>query len=277
MTSRAPWLAGLAGLACLVLAASAAPGAGGARPAVVAPGGLVRWAGPGLVSCSIGERSWPPLDGACWYPIDLDRSGSVVLVRRSTGGVASRRVRVGEYPWPTQRLEVEERYVAPPPEAMARIARESAQVARLWQLETPRRFDLPLLPPLDPLPPASRFGARRVFNGQPRHPHTGDDFPAAPGTPVRAVADGRVALAGDQYFAGNAVYVDHGDGLISMSFHLSRIDVHTGESVARGQILGVSGATGRVTGPHLHFGVRWHGARVDPALLLGSSAPVEVH
>lgn len=264
-------------LACAVLVVSATPAAAGDKAPEAAPGGLLRWAGPELVTCSMGDRSWKPLDGACWYPVDLDRTGTLVLVRHSTGGVASRRVRIGPYPWPTQRLEVEEKYVEPPPEALRRIARESAEVARLWKLETPRRFELPLLPPLDPLPAASRFGARRVFNGQPRHPHTGDDFAAAPGTPVRAVAAGRVVLAEDQYFAGNAVYVDHGDGLISMSFHLSRIDVRTGDVVARGQILGESGATGRVTGPHLHFGLRWHGARIDPALLLGRVAPVEIH
>jgi murein DD-endopeptidase MepM/ murein hydrolase activator NlpD len=264
-------------LACIVLVAAVTPAAAGAAAAEATPGGLVRWAGPELVSCSLGDRTWKPLDGACWYPVDLDRKGTMVLVRRSSGGVASRRVRIGPYPWPTQRLEVEEKYVEPPPEALRRIARESAEIARLWKLETPRRFELPLLAPLDPLPAASRFGARRVFNDQPRHPHTGDDFPAAPGTPVRAVADGRVVLAGDQYFAGNAVYLDHGDGLVSMSFHLSRIDVRVGEEVRRGQILGESGATGRVTGPHLHFGLRWHGARIDPALLLGRAEPVEIH
>lgn len=259
-----------------LLAATAVPARGAGVAPIVPPGGVVRWGGADLVSCSLGGRTWAPLDGACWYAIDLDRAGTLELARRSRAGVATRRVRVGAYPYPIQRLEVEEKYVEPPPAERARIAREAARVAALWALETPRRFALPLAPPLAPLPGSSRFGARRVFNGQPRSPHSGADYAAAPGTPVRAVADGRVALAEEQYFAGRAVYIDHGDGLLSMAFHLSEILVGPGEEVRRGQEIGRSGATGRVTGPHLHFGVRWHGARVDPALLLGAAPPVEL-
>jgi len=246
------------------------------EPASVQPGGVVRWPGPSLLKCSLDGRSWAPLDGACWYAIDLDARGTIELVRRSTGGVASRRLRVAPYPYPEQRLEVEEKYVAPPASELARIERERNDTLRVLALDTPRQFDLPLLPPLDPLPASSRFGARRIFNGQPRSPHTGADFPAAPGTDVRAVADGTVALVGNQYFAGNAVYIDHGDGLVSMSFHLSKILVHGGDTVHRGESIGLSGATGRVTGPHLHFGLRWHGARIDPALLFEPSGVVVV-
>jgi len=144
-------------------------------------------------------------------------------------------------------------------------------------LVTPRRFALPLAPPLAELPAASRFGSRRVFNGQPRNPHSGADFAAKTGEPVRAVADGVVALAGNEFFAGNAVFLDHGDGLISMSFHLSEILVKEGDKVIRGQLLGKVGATGRVTGPHLHFGLRWHGARVDPLELLTGKPAVELN
>lgn len=242
----------------------------------VAPGGIVRWPGVELLSCEADGRRWSPLDGACWYPIDLDRKGSLELVRRSTGGVASRTVVVGDYPYPEQRLEVEDKYVAPPADQLARIEREKRAVAALFRLETPRRFDLPLAPPLAPLPDSGRFGARRIFNGQPRSPHSGADFRATSGTPVRAVAPGRVVLAADHYFAGKSVYVDHGDGLISMSFHLSEILVREGDEVRPGQVVGRVGATGRVTGPHLHFGFRWHGARVDPGLLLGAGATTAI-
>ena len=261
--------------AALAGALPAAPPAAEATPSAP-PGSVVRWAGPELVSCALEGREWPPLDGACWYPLDLGRAGTVELVRRSTGGVASRRVRIAPYPWPTQRLEVEERYVSPSAAELARIAREKERVARLWSLSTPRRFALPLAPPLEKLPAASRFGARRVFNGQPRSPHAGADYAAAPGTPVHAAADGRVVLAEEHFFAGRSVYVDHGEGLISMSFHLERIAVVEGDEVRRGQVLGTVGATGRVTGPHLHFGLRWRGARVDPGILLGRGAPVEI-
>jgi len=238
----------------------------------VAPGGIVRWPGVELRSCELDGRRWEPFDGACWYPVDLGRKGELELVRRSSGGVASRRVAVGDYPYPEQRLEVDEKYVAPPADQLARIEREKKAVAALFRLETPRRFELPLAPPLDPLPDPGRFGARRVFNGEPRSPHSGSDFRATTGTPVRAVAPGRVVLADDHYFAGRSVYVDHGDGLISMSFHLSEILVREGQEVRAGEVLGKVGATGRVTGPHLHFGFRWHGARVDPGLLLGAGA-----
>ena len=259
-----------------LLAAAASPVRAAETAATVAPGGVVRWAGAELVSCSLGGRTWAPLDGACWYAVDLGRTGSLELVRRSSAGRAARRVRVAAYPYPTQRLEVEEKYVEPPPGERERIAREARRVAALWALETPRRFALPLAAPLDPLPEATRFGARRIFNGRPRNPHSGADFAAAPGAPVRAAADGRVVLAEEQYFAGRAVYLDHGDGLVSMSFHLSEILVRPGDEVRRGQEIGRTGASGRVTGPHLHFGVRWHGARVDPALLLGAAAPVDL-
>ena len=238
----------------------------------VAPGGLVRWPGVELVSCELAGRRWKPLDDACWYPIDLDRKGELELVRRSSGGVATRRVRVGSYPYPVQELEVEERYVAPPADQLRRIEQERKAVAALFRIETPRRFTLPLAPPLAPLPESGRFGARRVFNGERRSPHSGADFRASAGTLVRGVADGRVVLAADHYFAGKSIYLDHGDGLISMSFHLSEILVREGQEVAAGDVVGRVGATGRVTGPHLHFGFRWHGARVDPGLLLGAAA-----
>jgi len=267
-----------AGRLLITVALFAASGAARADEpaAAVRPGSVVRWPGAGLTACSLGERTWQPLDGACWYAIDLEAAGELELVRRSTGGVASRRARIADYPYPTQELQVEEKYVAPPAEALARIAAERARVAALFDLETPRRFALPLAPPLARLPTSARFGARRIFNGESRNPHSGADFSAAPGTAVYAPADGRVALAEEQYFAGRAVYIDHGDGLLSMSFHLSELAVGTGDVVTRGQPIGKVGATGRVTGPHLHFGLRWHGARVDPDLLLGDGVAVEI-
>jgi murein DD-endopeptidase MepM/ murein hydrolase activator NlpD len=261
----------IASIALLLVLGARAGHAGDSRPTAiaVAPGSVVRWAGAELLSCELAGRRWAPIDGACFYPVDLAASGELELVRRSRGGVASRRVRVGPYPYPEQRLEVEQRYVAPSAAELERIEREKQRVARLWSIESPRRFDLPLASPLEQLPVASRFGARRIFNGEPRSPHSGADFAAAAGTPVLAAADGRVVLAEEHFFAGKAVFVDHGDGLISMSFHLSEIAIAEGDEVRRGQRLGAVGATGRVTGPHLHFAVRWRGARVDPSLLLG--------
>ena len=266
----------LAALLAAILASATLARESPPPPLVVAPGAVVRWPGTELVTCEIDGRRWAPLDGACLYPIDLERTGTVELVRRSAGGVASRRVRIGPSPYPEQRLEVEDRYVAPSAAESARIEREKRRVAALFGRESERRFRLPLGAPLDPLPESGRFGARRVFNGQSRSPHSGADFTAAAGTPVLAADDGEVVLAEEHFFAGKSVYVDHGDGLLSMSFHLSSIAVAPGDRVRRGQLLGEVGATGRVTGAHLHFGLRWHGARVDPDLLLGRAAPVEI-
>ncbi|MBZ0113312.1 MAG: M23 family metallopeptidase [Thermoanaerobaculia bacterium] len=244
--------------------------------AKVKPGQVIRWTGSSLLSCSLGDESWDPVDEACWYPLDLDVTGDLELVRRSTGGVASRRVQVVDYPYPEQRLQVEEKYVSPPADQLDRIAKERAKVDALFEQRTPRRFTLPLASPLAKLPAGGRFGSRRVFNGVPKSPHSGADFSAATGTTVFAVADGTVALAEDQYYAGKSVFVDHGGGLVSMSFHLSQMLVDEGATVKRGDPIGKVGATGRVTGPHLHFGLRWLGARVDPELLIAQSKPQDI-
>jgi len=112
------------------------------------------------------------------------------------------------------------------------------------------------------------FGTRRMFNGKLASIHKGTDFRAATGTPVRAGNSGIVILAQPLYYEGNCVMIDHGQGLTSISMHLSRIDVKPGQPVTRGQQLGLSGSTGRVTGPHLHWAIRWQGAMLDPAKLL---------
>jgi murein DD-endopeptidase MepM/ murein hydrolase activator NlpD len=116
--------------------------------------------------------------------------------------------------------------------------------------------------------PTDSFGTRRNFNGKLASIHKGTDFRAASGTTVHAGNSGTVILAQPLYYEGNCVMIDHGLGLISISMHLSRIDVKPGQQVTRGQQIGLSGATGRVTGPHLHWAIRWQGAMLDPARLL---------
>jgi murein DD-endopeptidase MepM/ murein hydrolase activator NlpD len=126
-----------------------------------------------------------------------------------------------------------------------------------------------------PIPGAKdgrNFGHRRVFNGQPRSPHSGADLRAAKGTPVYAANRGRVVLAKNLFYSGNTVFIDHGLGLYTTYLHFSEIKVEPGEIVERGQLIGLAGATGRVTGPHLHWGVRIVDARVDPFSLLEVAA-----
>ena len=244
------------------------------QPAVD-PGGIVRWHGDGTATCSLGGNTWPAIDGTCWYPIDISTAEGPLIVRRTRNGTREQTtVHIAPYPYPEQRLTVDREMVHPPEDQLERIQREAERVATLWHRARPPECDLPLAPPLTPLPEARSFGSRRILNDEPRNPHSGVDFSCATGTPVLAVADGTVAIAEEHYFAGKSVYIDHGDELITMYFHLSEISVSEGDSIVAGQTIGAVGATGRVTGAHLHFGIRWHGARIDPRLLLGSSPAI---
>jgi murein DD-endopeptidase MepM/ murein hydrolase activator NlpD len=259
--------------ALLLLLSCARAGSTAAAPQSIRPGAIVRWPGEGILECRQGAKRSAPLAGVCYFPIDLLATGNVEVERRTAAGAEKRRLTVASYPYPTESLTgVEEKYVSPPAAELARIEREKKETAAVFARNTPLAFELPLGAPLARLPEGGRFGARRSFNGEARSPHGGTDFKAAPGTLVYAPADGIVALAAGQYFAGNAVYLDHGDGLVTMSFHLSEMLVKTGATVQRGQPIGKVGATGRVTGPHLHFGARWRGAKVDPQLLLADPA-----
>jgi murein DD-endopeptidase MepM/ murein hydrolase activator NlpD len=172
--------------------------------------------------------------------------------------------------FPVRRLQVEDRYVSPPPEVQARIEEEARLVASIFARQEPQRWwEGSFLKPV-PGPALSSFGKRSVFNGRPRSPHSGTDFKAAAGTPVQAPNGGRVALARELYFAGNTVILDHGGGLYSYFAHLSKFAVAEGQDVRRGEVVGAVGATGRVTGPHLHWTARLCGTRVDPVSLMAA-------
>lgn len=233
------------------------------------PGSLVGWGAPGVTRCTMEGGSFAPLGETCWFPIDLLRKEGPIAIQRTRGGVREEAtVNVTGYPYPIETLTVPQPYVKLSPKDAERAKREAAEVAALLALVTPTKFSLPLAPPLADPPQAKNFGAKRVFNGESKNPHNGSDYPVPQGTSVLAPADGVVVLAKEHFFAGNSVYVDHGDGLLSMAFHLSRIDVKKGDVVTKGQKLGESGATGRVSGAHLHFGIRWRHARIDPKWLL---------
>ena len=171
-----------------------------------------------------------------------------------------------------QRLTVSPRTVDLSPEDLARHERERVHQQRVMATFSEpfaRAADLPMRAPV-PGPRSSSFGLRRVFNGQPRAPHSGMDIAAPVGTPVVAPMPGRVIDTGDYFFNGQTVWLDHGGGLLGMLCHLSAIDVTVGDTLAAGERLGAVGATGRVTGPHLHWGVMLNRTMVDPALFLNA-------
>ena len=181
---------------------------------------------------------------------------------------ASRRVEVVSGRFRIQRLNVDPQYVEPPESERERIRLDREKVARVWTAaDTTRHWRGPFRKPVVSASPGD-FGAKRVFNGKPRSRHSGVDLAAPEGTDVLAPAPAVVALADALYFSGGTVILDHGSGLFTTYFHLSAIDVGPGTEVAAGQRIGAVGATGRATGPHLHWGARLGGARVNPLDLL---------
>lgn len=168
-----------------------------------------------------------------------------------------------------QRLTVPPGMADLDPETERRALAEGQTLQALYRTISPERlWRGPWVPPVGGSAPPSGFGARRIINGKPRAPHAGADYAVPQGTPVVAANSGRVALVADYFFPGRLVALDHGLGLYTLYFHLDTVAVAEGERVDRGQTLGTVGATGRATGPHLHFGAQLGGARIDPAALL---------
>lgn len=216
-----------------------------------------------------GARGW-----SAWAVVEMEAKAGVRRVDVSGIGadgvraVGHAELTIRRRTFPTQKLDVEPRYVEPPPEVRSRIEVERRKLADIHARRTPLRpvrhpFVLPVAGP-----PTSAFGLRRVFNGRPRAPHPGIDLRAPVGTTVLAPGDGVVALAEHLYFSGSTVVLDHGGGLFTIYAHLSRIDVSEGQHVRAAQPLGLSGATGRVTGPHLHWGARVGEHVFDPRALV---------
>jgi len=182
---------------------------------------------------------------------------------------------VDEGHFATENLTVKKQFVEPDPEQVARAEAETKRLREIFDRVTPERlWDGPFREPLDGVFKGANFGRRRVLNGHPGSPHSGVDFPAPTGTPVHASQKGRVVLAEDLFFSGNTVVVDHGLGIYTFYCHFSEIDAEVGDSVEAGTVLGKVGATGRVTGPHLHWGLTVERARVnalDIVRVLGKS------
>jgi murein DD-endopeptidase MepM/ murein hydrolase activator NlpD len=240
---------------------------------------------PGLVAVHAewDERRVPFIrDGDRWLTvigIDLDAApgAHALVVEHDFGASGSRRdtgqVVVTAKEFPTTELTVEPGYVELSPENQERAAREAGEIGAVYATLTPERlWSEPFQVPIPGTTGGRNFGHRRIFNGQPRDPHSGADLRAATGTPIEAANRGRVVLAKDLFFSGNAVFLDHGLGVYSVYLHLSEILAEPGQMLEKGDVLGLAGATGRVTGPHLHWGVRVLDARVDPFSLLDLGA-----
>ncbi len=228
---------------------------------------------PGVTAASVRllGREAPLAKAAdgCWRGLaaaDLEApAGPTTLEIVSQGRVlASRQVMVKAHDYGLRRITVEGKYVEPDPEQLARHWAEAARMKEVYALATPRQLWAgPWRPPLDSVV-VGPFGRRSLVNDQPRSPHGGVDLRAAVGAPVLAPAAGRAALVLDTFFGGLTLMLDHGLGLISAYRHLSEVRLSEGQMVQAGQIIALSGVSGRITGPHLHFDLHWAGARVDP-------------
>lgn len=253
-------------------------------PAAVAQGGLVL----GKLAPGASARLLSPPDAAA-TPVALrvaadgsfvvgvgrDEKGPLRLEVTSPGHRKQvLEIPVTTRPWKIENIKgVPESTVNPPPQIAARIEREQAAVAQARKRDDARAdfigaFDWPVRGRVSGV-----YGSQRIYNGTPKSPHSGLDVAAPKGTPILAPAPGIVTLAEpDLYLTGGTVLIDHGHGLSSNFLHLSRIDVKVGDRVERGQQFGLVGATGRATGPHMHWGMSWFTVRVDPQLLLDATA-----
>lgn len=277
-----------AGLAALLCALPVGASAGPQSPVTLTPA-VVEAGSPVLIHVNaapdakldgewLGRRIdfFSARDGRGWYALagaDVEApvgASTLRLTVRTAVGVRdlSRTVEIHPAHYRTGKLTVPPKFVEPDPVEMKQIEADiklkaavfaASQHQPLWS----GSFRAPVA-----APPTDSFGTRRMFNGKLASIHKGMDFRAGTGTVVRAGNSGLVVLARPLYYEGGCVVLDHGQGLFTISMHMSRIDVKEGQSLTAGQALGLSGATGRATGPHLHWAVRWQGAYLDPAKLL---------
>lgn len=192
--------------------------------------------------------------------------GTQTLMVKSAGKTSKKSFEIADKAYPTQHIEIKDKSkVNPTKYDMTRINAEKALIGAALTFWTEGEVALNFAWPIDGRV-SGLFGRRRVFNGQPRNPHSGMDIAAPTGTEIHAPANGVIRNTGDYFFNGNTVFIDHGQGLVTMFCHMNSIDVKAGQVIKQGDVIGTVGMTGRVTGPHLHLGVSLNDARVEPRL-----------
>jgi murein DD-endopeptidase MepM/ murein hydrolase activator NlpD len=233
-------------------------------------------------SFDASHKSWFALAGASLetkpgaYPIQLHGETVAGQSAGSPDGLAisfEKKIRVEHRRYPRVQLKVPGRYTAPSPEDQRQIEQDKATKEDAFKTLSPVRewkgsFAAPVNAAISDV-----FGVERVFNGSVQSTHQGLDFRVPSGTPVAALNSGRVILARPLFFEGNCVVIDHGQGLLTLYLHLSKFSVKEGDDVGKGQPIGLSGGTGRATGPHLHLAVRWQGVYLNPQVLLKLRLP----
>jgi hypothetical protein len=235
-----------------------------------------QWQGhPVLFFSAPGHRIWFALAGVNVevtpgkYPITID-----AMLKDGTHRTLHQDVDVGEAPYEKVPLSVPDKFVEPSPAALKKITADKVIKDKAFANSAPTPlWTGNFLPPLRLAPQSDSFGNQRIFDGKLDSVHRGLDYHAKLHTPVAAINSGRIILARPLYYEGGCVVIDHGLGLMSIYMHLSKIEVAVGRRVRRGQIIALSGASGRATGPHLHLGVRWEGSYLDPAKLFQITMP----
>lgn len=207
--------------------------------------------------------------GIAILPIDYyTPAGDINLTWVAPGNNEPLSINIQTALYPTETLSVDPALVSPPTEALERIAAEKAQAETIYGHFTPIRYwDKPFIQPLDTFI-TSEYGSARTYNGSLKSYHGGIDFRARTPIPILAANDGIVVLAQERYYSGGTIIIDHGEGIYTCYFHLSQFNIHVGDRVERGQSIALSGATGRITGPHLHFGMMVYGIQTDPLNLI---------
>jgi murein DD-endopeptidase MepM/ murein hydrolase activator NlpD len=237
-----------------------------------------KWLGHQLTfSYDANTKTWFALAGVSFettphkYPLEL--TGERAATKTSLSFTRSFTVARARYPQIKVPLTVEKKFTEPSPEQQQQIA-EGVKIKEdyLNRVTPVREWDGKFTTPADAAI-SDVYGSQRIFNGKAQRPHYGLDFRVPTGTPVAAMNSGTVLLARFLYFEGNCVVIDHGQGLLTLYFHLSELKVNEGDPVKRGQEIGLSGGTGRATGPHLHVAVRWQNIYLDPARLLQLTLP----